>query len=212
MLNWYKKQRVTIRGAIIGGAFALAASVIVGAFELLKPNPTVVIYLPTSSAVELTSNPTPTIIPPDTPIPTFTFVPDSTPTDREIIISVIRAYYDNIPNDRASDNNIYPDAAWEVLTPSLQKTFIDREYWWNSVSPYRYIVNLDDPSFYQSIIIEAPDAKADIYREIRVGATGEIYSRNERITICFRREGGQWLISHINNGVITLYKCVNFQK
>jgi hypothetical protein len=56
MLSWYKKQGVTIRGAIIGGAFAFAAAVLLGVFELLKPNPPVVIILPTPVTPTQTPN------------------------------------------------------------------------------------------------------------------------------------------------------------
>lgn len=58
-MKWYKRQGATIRAAIIGGLFAILAAVLVGVFELLTPNPPVIVYLPPTAIS--TSMPTPTI-------------------------------------------------------------------------------------------------------------------------------------------------------
>jgi len=53
MINWYKKQGVTIRAAIIGGGFAILAGIIGGFFELVKPDPTIIVQVPVASEMTL---------------------------------------------------------------------------------------------------------------------------------------------------------------
>jgi hypothetical protein len=55
VLRWYKKQGITIRAAIIGGAFAIVAAVIASISELLRPNPPIIVYFPTAPTVQSVS-------------------------------------------------------------------------------------------------------------------------------------------------------------
>ena len=76
MLKWYKKQGVTIRGALIGalvgGACAIFAAILVGVIELV---PIIIDFSPTGT-IAPTQNPTAVITPSLTP----TLTPSLTPT------------------------------------------------------------------------------------------------------------------------------------
>lgn len=190
-------KRLAMIGTFLGTIIAilLAIPTLVSAFKGVFPNCCGQLGLTSTSTVTFTPTMTATATPTGTPTPT------NTPSPKEEIENVILAYYNNVQNDRIPDEDIDLDIAWSALHEKLQDIFGPRDEWGRFILESRHNIKLD---FLQTIVIDNNVAKADI----DLTYIPDLGERAEKtITICLLREGGTWLINHINTGVIPLEEC-----
>ncbi len=120
MINWYKKQPITIKGAIIGGLFAILAAIITILPDILIHPVTVVTETNTNTPITLlepslaSSTPTPTSTLTETPtsLPTLTDTPSTTPTLTPVPILTFT-----------------PTVDYQI-SRGIEKNCIDKKYWY----------------------------------------------------------------------------------
>lgn len=139
MWKWYKKQGVTIRAAIIGGAFAIFAAILTGAIELMRPNPPIVIQLvPTENSIStLTITRDPSIIQTAIISPTITPTPDSTIVALYSLAATPNPSFAPIIRENDGAEQVYVPSGWFIAGDIFDKGYDDEtahltytdEYW-----------------------------------------------------------------------------------
>lgn len=178
--KWYSRQSITIRAAIIGGCFAILASIITGVLELAKPD-AVIIMQPPEMTTQITNASS------TSPLPTKVTVP-STATLSPLILSVeLVEHLSNISYVVPQAGSLYDDE----VRAQVEQAIANGEYRnWSFIPPDSigsYIIRItnittDNTWVRINPVLEAditvspvPEGSPNVIYEFAGGGAGEIW-------------------------------------